>query len=72
MDAVNRLKQKGVAWDLIAHWVPKILVRFAPVEIVMIYRQVKKLNGNYSEDCVDVEGMLSQFNHLYDKDFNNR
>jgi len=72
VNAVNRLKQKGLAWDYIAHWVPKMLIRFAPVEIVMIYRKLKLLNGNYSEDCVDVEGILSQFNHLYDEDYNRR
>ena len=59
LGAINHLKEKGVAWDYMSHWVPKLLIRFAPVEIVEIYRKAKILNGNYSEDCVDVEKIFA-------------
>ena len=66
------LGEKGVAWDYIAHWVPKLLVKFAPVEVIDIYRKIKLLNGNFSHDCIEAEKLLSQFNELYDEDYTDR
>ena len=28
--SVMKLKEKGIAWDFISHWVPKLLIRFTP------------------------------------------
>ena len=32
--AANGLGEKGVAWDHMAHWVPKLLTRLTPEELV--------------------------------------
>ena len=36
--ATNGLGEKGIAWDFIAHWVPKLLTRITPQELVQVYR----------------------------------
>ena len=38
IDGVNGLGAKGVAWDYIAHWVPKMLIKFTPTEVIQLYR----------------------------------
>ena len=52
--AANGLGEKGVAWDYLAHWVPKLLTRITPEELVQLYRNNKRRNGNYDQDCIDV------------------
>ena len=42
--SVTRLKEKGTAWDYIAHWVPKMITRFTPEEIIMMHEKVKSFN----------------------------
>lgn len=51
--SATRLKEKGTAWDYIAHWVPKMITRFTPMEIVQMYEKVKTLNLNYGYNNFD-------------------
>ena len=64
VEATNGLGEKGIASDLIAHWVPKLLVRFAPEAIIEIYRQTKLLNSNFSPDNETTEKLNAELERI--------
>ena len=36
-EAVDRISTKGLAWDLIPAWIPKLMVRLTPSELMRIF-----------------------------------
>ena len=59
---MTRLKEKGTAWDYIAHWVPKMITRFTPEEIIMMHEKVKSFNQNYGYSNYD-KNAFNKFNN---------
>ena len=42
--AVYKIKKKGIAWDFITHWIPKLMTEYSPREIYQVYKIIKLVN----------------------------
>jgi hypothetical protein len=49
-EAVHKVKKRGVAWDMIAHWIPKLMLQYTPQEIIGIYKKVKIANLDFTSN----------------------
>ena len=42
--AVMLVKKKGIAWDLMTYWIPRLMVDYKPTQITKLFRMIKKMN----------------------------
>ena len=56
IEAAQKVSPKGLAWDFIGSWIPRLLLLFSYEEIKMMYHKLEELTGFISESIEQKSG----------------